>query len=61
MIIGEIPSNEFTSFGDKIMQSPPTNRVYDDHSDVYSVDEIVGFINQMVPNFFKEINNLNEF
>jgi hypothetical protein len=53
MIIGYQPNSKFTNFGDKLMQSPPQNRLFDHHSDVYTLEEFVRFINQLVPNFLK--------
>lgn len=61
MIIGYQPNSKFTSFGDKIMQAPPTNRVFDQFSDAYSVEQMVRFVNELVPNFLKEIRNTHEF
>lgn len=37
MIVGYHPSHDFTSFGDKIMQSPPKNRMFDHFTDVYTI------------------------
>lgn len=53
MIIGYQPNSKFTSFGDKVMQAPPSNRVFDQISDSYTVEQIVRFVHQLVPNFFK--------
>lgn len=61
MILGYMPTTKFTAFGDKLMQSPPQNKIFDHYSDVYAVEEFVRFINQLVPNFLKEIRNTNEF
>jgi hypothetical protein len=35
--------------------------MFDHFSDVYTVEEIVRFVNQLVPNFLKDVRNLNEF
>jgi hypothetical protein len=61
MIIGYQPNSKFTSFGDKVMQAPPTNRVFDQISDAYTVEQMVRFISQLTPNFLKEIRNTQEF
>lgn len=53
MILGYQPINKFTSFGDKLMQSPPQNKVFDHYSDTYTVEEFIRFVNQLVPNFLK--------
>ena len=37
MIIGYQPNSKFTTFGDKVMQAPPSNRVFDQISDSYTV------------------------
>lgn len=53
MILGYQPISKFTSFGDKLMQSPPQNKVFDHYSDTYTVEEFVNFVNKLVPNFLK--------
>lgn len=53
MIIGYIPNSKFTNFGGKLMQSPPQNKLFDHYSDTYTVEELVRFANQLVPNFLK--------
>lgn len=61
MIIGYQPNSKFTIFGDKLLQSPPQNKVFDHYSDKYTVEQFVRFINQLVPSFLKEIRNTHEF
>lgn len=61
MIVGYEPNNGFVRFGDMIMQNPSASRVYDHPSDIYTVDEVATFVNKMMPNFFKPIENSEQF
>lgn len=60
-IMGYYPSGEFINYANKKMQNPPKNRLFRHPSDVYTVEEMENFLNEMLPNFFEDINSSEKF
>jgi hypothetical protein len=61
MIFGYFPTDGFVNYGGKMMQNPPGNRHLNHPSDVFAVEELEAFIDEMVPNFFNELTSLEEY
>lgn len=59
-VIGYYPSGEFIIYAGKKMQNPPKSRQFRHPSDIYTVTEIEGFISEMMPNFYEEIDNYED-
>jgi hypothetical protein len=61
MIFGYYPVDEFINYGGKRMQNPPKNRQFNHPQDVYTVAELERFIDEMIPNFYEELESLEEY
>lgn len=61
MIFGYYPAENFVNYGGKRMQNPPRSRQFNHPSDVYTVAELETFIDQIMPNFYQEIESLAQY
>lgn len=58
MIFGYYPAENFVNYGGKRMQNPPRNRQFNHPLDIFTVQELENFLEEMVPNFYQEIGSL---
>jgi hypothetical protein len=56
-IVGTIPSSTFINYAGKKIQSPPTSKPFRKTRSTYRVEEIEGFITQMMPILYENINS----
>jgi hypothetical protein len=61
MIIGSYPSGDFINYAGKKMQNPPKTKVFRHATDVYTVEEVEQFLNEMMPDFYERLSSLEQF
>ena len=52
-IIGTVPSADLKSFGHLAIQSPPETRSMRHSSDIYNKEELLNFVDNLLPNFYR--------
>ena len=60
-IVGTVPSADLKTFGHLAIQSPPETRSMRHSSDVYNKEELLNFVDGLLPNFYKELHNKEEY
>ena len=60
-IQGAYPSTDFKTIGNLVIQSPPQTRQFNHDFDVYNKEELLSFVYGLLPNFYKEIHNEEEY
>ena len=52
-IVGTFPSADLKTFGNLAIQSPPETRSMRHSSDIYTKEELLKFVDSLLPNFYK--------
>lgn len=60
-IVGTAPTGRFRKVGSKLIQNPPASQMLEHSRDVYSYEQLREFVMPLLPNFYQELNNREEY